>query len=99
MPLTGTGMKPTADRGRKAIGIWMENERGSAVRVFISYEALADMDPSQIRDPDAALTIFNANRARLENLASARCDAEGTDECEHEGQPILILRSTDIADQ
>lgn len=73
----------------------MQNENGSPVRVFVTYEALAQIDPSQIHDLDAALAIFDANRARLENLASIRYDACGADDGEHEGQPILILRTNE----
>jgi hypothetical protein len=96
MPLTATAIKRTAHDDRKAIGMWMQTESDKPIRVFVTYEALAHIDPLQINDLDAALAIFDANRTRLENLASARYDASGADEGEHEGQPILILRSNDI---
>lgn len=80
-----------------AVGIWMEDENKSPVRVYVTYEALAQIDPSQVHDLHAALEIFDANRERIEQRASVIFDARGKDEDgEHEGQPILILRSNDI---
>jgi hypothetical protein len=97
MPLTATPNEPTAHSGRMAIGIWMQDENKSPVRVFVSYEALSQIDPSKVRDLHAALEIFDANRARIEHRASVIYDVRGADEDgEHEGQPILILRSNDI---
>ncbi|MGA9010357.1 MAG: DUF1488 family protein [Xanthobacteraceae bacterium] len=96
MPLTATIVRAVPDDDRKAVGIWMENDN-SQIRVFVTYEALWQIDPSCVRDVASALSIFDANRARLENLASARYDASGADEDgKYEGQPILILRTDDI---
>lgn len=75
----------------------MEND-DLQIRVFVTYEALWQMDPSCVWDVASALAIFGANRTFLENLASARYDKTGADEgIKHEGQPILILRTEDIA--
>jgi hypothetical protein len=74
----------------------MQNERGSAVRVFVTCEALWQSDPSQVRDRHSVFGIFNAGRERFEGLASDRYDESGPDDGEHEGQPIIVLRADDI---
>lgn len=85
MPLTATDRPPIAHDHRKTVGVWMQNESGSPIRVFVTYEALWQSDPSQVRDVASALAIFDASRAHLENLASARFDANGADDSENEG--------------
>lgn len=97
MPLAATTIRAVPDDDRKAVGVWMEDDN-SQIRVFVTYEALWQMDPSGVRDVASALAIFDANRTHLENLASARYDVTDADEgIKHEGQPILILRTDDIA--
>ncbi len=95
MPLTATDSRPVSHDDRKAVGVWMKDQSDSPIRVFVTYEALWQSDPSQVRDVASALLIFDASRAHLENLASARYDATGADDGKHEGQPIIILRSDD----
>lgn len=97
MPLTATTSRAIAHEDRMSVGVWMQ-DAGSQIRVFVTYEALWQLDPSCVRDVPSALAIFDANRAHIENLASGRYDATGPDEgIKHEGQPILILRTADIA--
>jgi hypothetical protein len=98
MALTATTIKPFLHEFHEppSIGVWMQNESGSAVRVFVTCEALWQSNPSQIRDRHSAFGIFNAGRERFEKLASDRYDANGPDEGEHEGQPIIVLRARDI---
>jgi hypothetical protein len=36
------------DFDRKAVGLWMETQTGEPVRVLVTYEALAAIDPSQL---------------------------------------------------
>lgn len=96
MPLTATTVRAVPDDDRKAVGIWMENDN-SQIRVFVTYEALWQLDASQVRDVPSALALFDTNRAHLENAASTRYDASGVDDGEYEGQPIIVLRSNDIA--
>jgi hypothetical protein len=55
---TGKGSNAVGDRGRMAIGIWMQ-DGDSPVRVFVTYEALSALDPSQVR------SRFTINPARM----------------------------------
>jgi hypothetical protein len=83
-----------------ALGFWMTVEGAQPVkpiRVFVTYEALAQIEPSQSRDRQAAVDTFNKHRARIEAAASQKFDANGVDDGEHEGQPILMVRSDDLA--
>jgi hypothetical protein len=96
MPLTATGSRAVPHDDRLAVGVWMKDESGSPIRVLVTYEGLWQIDPSQVQDVASTLAIFDANRARLENLASSRWDASGAEEDEYEGQPVVILRSDDI---
>jgi hypothetical protein len=89
------------DNDRMAIGFWMRDEGAQPhvpIWVLATYEALAQIDPSQVRDTFGARTIFDENRARIEAAASKKFDTEGADDGEHEGQPILMIRSDDIPD-
>jgi hypothetical protein len=55
------------DVDRRAIGFWMAVDDETPVRpvrVFITYEALADIDPSQLCDREGALTTFDMNPSR-----------------------------------
>jgi hypothetical protein len=96
MPLTVDTGKLAAHQDRMAIGMWMLDGNSAPVRVFVTYEALAQIDPSKVHDLPAALEIFDANRERLEKLASVIYDARGADDGKYEGQPTLILRSNDV---
>ena len=62
MPLMTTGQPNfEVDNDRSAIGFWM-TVKGAApvqpIRVFVTYEALAQIEPSQPRDVFAAMNIF-----------------------------------------
>jgi hypothetical protein len=45
------------------------------IRVFVTYEALAKIDPSQVRDLPGAFAIFDANRSKIDATANNRHDA------------------------
>ncbi len=98
MPLIATDIKPVLhkDRNPPSVGVWMQNENGAAVRVFVTCEALWQTDPTQVHDTHSALEIFDAGRERFEELASDRYDESGPDDGEHEGQPIVVLRANDV---
>jgi len=99
MPLTSTGMPGTADVARKAIAFWMTDAGASPpkqVRVFVTFIALEEIDPSAVRDQVGAFGTFNKNRKRIEEAASKKFDATGTDDGKYETLPILTVRSTDI---
>jgi Protein of unknown function (DUF1488) len=88
-----------SDFDKGAIGFWMAVDGESPVRpvrVFVSYEALANIDPSQVRDLDGALTTFDMNRSRIDNAASSKFDAAGVEAELYEGQPVIILRTDDL---
>jgi len=96
MPLTTTDQPGVPDDGRRAISFWMIIEGASPVRVFVTYEALWKIDPSHPRDVSGAIGIFNENRKRIEAAASHKWDANGIDDGQYEGRPILIVRSEDL---
>ena len=96
MPLIATDIRPSLDEGRKAIGVWMQNENGSPVRVFVTCEALWQSEPSKVPDVYSAFDIFVAGRERFEDLASDRYDENGPDDGTHEDQPIVVLHADDI---
>ena len=96
MPVIATDIRPSLDENRKAIGVWMRNEGGSPVRVFVTCEALCQSEPSKVPDLYSALEIFDAGRDRFEKLASNRYDAYGPDDGAHEDQPIIVLHADDL---
>ena len=49
------------------------------VRVFVTYEALAGLDATNIRDLAAAFEHFDEYRKRIEVAASAKFDRASTD--------------------
>jgi hypothetical protein len=100
MPLIATELPPNFDDNRKAIVFWMrDKESAQPLRVFVTYEALWQLDTSQMRDPEGAFATFKAKRQRIEASASSRYDLDGPDEgASYQGQPVLTLRSMDLAD-
>jgi hypothetical protein len=98
MPLIATDIKPVlhTDRNPPSVGVWMQNENGAAVRVFVTCEALWQSKPSQVRDAHSAFETFDTDRERLEDLASDRYDESGPDDGEYEGMPVIVLRADDI---
>jgi hypothetical protein len=96
MPLTATDVRRSVDDNRKAIGVWMRDEGQTPVRVFVTYEALWQSEPSKPRDVFSAIDIFDAGQKRFEELASERYDANVPDEGTHENQPFIVLRAHDV---
>jgi hypothetical protein len=66
------------------------------VRVYVSYEALADIDPDQVRDLDGVLTTFDKNRDRIDRAANAKVDAGEVEPDLQGGHPVIILRTDDL---
>ena len=102
MPLMTTGQPNfEVDNDRSAIGFWM-TVKGAApvqpIRVFVTYEALAQIEPSQPRDVFAAMNIFEQNRALIEGTASEKFDRLGVEEERHEGQPVLRVDTDDLSE-
>jgi hypothetical protein len=65
------------------------------VRVFVSYEALADLDPANVRDLAAAFEHFDRFRERIEAAASDKFDRDGPDAEKYEGMPTIRLTRRD----
>jgi Protein of unknown function (DUF1488) len=99
MPLVSTNRDGEADTRRQAIGFWMFIEGArpyKPVRVYISYDTLAQVDPSQPRGLPAALDIFKRHRPMIEAAASDKFDAGYLDDGEYGGRPILTLHPENL---
>jgi Protein of unknown function (DUF1488) len=99
MPLVGDGKsKGVAHSELRAIGFWM-SVKGShpiqPVRVFVSFEALAELEPTDIRDLAAVFDHFDKFRARIESAASEKFDRDGPDAEKYEGVQTVRLTATD----
>ncbi|WFU37566.1 DUF1488 family protein [Bradyrhizobium sp. CB82] len=99
MPLAADGKgKAVAHSELRAIGFWMTVEGATPVipiRVFVSYEALAQLDPFDIRDLAAAFEHFDRFRARIEAAASEKFDRSGPDGEKYEDIPTIRLTTND----
>jgi Protein of unknown function (DUF1488) len=85
---------------KRAIGFWM-NVAGlipeKPIRVFVTYEALSELDPSNVRDIHGALQNFDRFRLKIERAASDRYDREGPDPGKYEDQQAVTVISVDLA--
>lgn len=99
MPLISGGKsKAVAHSELRAIGFWMSVKGSHPIqptRVFVSYEALADLDPTNIRDLAAASEHFDRFRARIEAAASQKFDRDGPDAEKYEGMQTVRLTTND----
>ena len=91
MPLAGIKKDGEFDYRRQAIGFWMfiepiEVRPFKPVRVYVSSETLAKIDPSQPKNPSAALEIFRSHRSY-----SVAFDINGVDEGDFGGKPIVTV--------
>ena len=101
MPLTPPnqpgGYEP--DDRRMAIGFWMMVKDAfplAPIRVFVTYETLAQIEPSQPSDPAAAEEIFGRHRALIEALASDKFDEGGVEDEVYEGMAVVRISSDDL---
>ena len=101
MPLVADGKgKAVAHCELRAIGFWMTVKGATPVkpvRVFVSYEALADLDPFDIPDLAAAFEHFERFRARIETAASDKYDRYGSDADKYEDMPTIRLTTNDFS--
>jgi Protein of unknown function (DUF1488) len=98
MPLTATRMKHATHDDRHSIGFWMTVVgTDEPIRVFVTYKALWQIDPSHPQDVPTAIGIFNENRSQIEAAASNKFDTDGADDGKYEGQPILFVRSNELS--
>ena len=100
MPLVSDGKgKAVAHSELQAIGFWMTVKGASriqVVRVFVSYEALADLDPANVRDLPAAFEHFDKFRARIEAATSDKFDRDGPGAEKYARLPTIRLTSRDL---
>jgi hypothetical protein len=101
MPLAGIKKDGEFDYRRQAIGFWMfiepiEVRPFKPVRVYVSAETLAKIDPSQPKNQNAALEIFRNHRSSIEAAASTAFDINGMDEGDFGGKPIVTVRREDL---
>ena len=66
------------------------------VRVLASYEALSQLDPTNVRDLHGALENFDRFRSQVEAAASRKFDSHGFDAEKYEGMPAVRLRAGDL---
>jgi hypothetical protein len=66
------------------------------VRVLVSYEALSQFDPTNVRDLHSALENFDRFRSHVESAASRKFDRTGFDPDKYEGMPAIRLTIDDL---
>jgi hypothetical protein len=91
--------KPLSHSNSRSIGIWMSVEGRQpvkSVRVLVSYEALSQLDPSNVRDLHGALENFDRFRSQVETAASRKFDRDGFDAEKYEGMPAIRLTTDDL---
>jgi hypothetical protein len=67
------------------------------VRVLVSYHALSELDPTNVRDLHGALENFDRFRSQVESAASRKFDRHGFDPDKYEGVPAIRLITDDLA--
>ena len=102
MPLSATSLPGVPDDDRLMVGFWMTATEGKGnkapIRIFITYEALAQLGRSRIRKLDDAINVFDANRAAIEAAAARKFEAKGVEDRTYQGQPIVTLYANDMPD-
>jgi len=91
--------KPLSHSNSRAIGFWMSVEGRTPiqpVRVLVSYEALSELDPTDVRDLHGALENFDRFRSQIESAASRKFDRDGFDPDKYEGMPAIRLITNDL---
>jgi Protein of unknown function (DUF1488) len=91
--------KPLSHSNSRAIGIWMSVEGQTPiqpVRVLVSYEALSQLDPTNVRDLHGALENFDRFRSQVEAAASREFDSNGFNAEKYEGMPAIRLTADDL---
>jgi hypothetical protein len=84
------------------IGIWMRVPDAigpiEGIRVFVTLDALWNLDSSAVRDLYSAVDIFDLHHGKVELAASRKLDDRGPEEGEeHEGRPIIVLTSYELS--
>ena len=82
--------KPLSHSNSRSIGFWMSVEGQTPiqpVRVLVSYEALSQLDPTNVRDLPGALENFDRFRSQVES---------GTDSIQKNTRGIPAIRLIDV---
>jgi hypothetical protein len=68
------------------------------IRVFVTYEALRELDLSSVPDLFGAMEVFANYRLIIEEVASDKYDSKGVveDEDELDDYPALFVRAEDF---
>src|ERR1041385_3204429 len=101
MPLAPSNIAPIFDEVRTMVGLWMRDPDivgpVQGVRVFVTLDALWNLDPLSLRDVPAALVICEEQKGRIQIAAGRKYDYSGPEEGEeHEGRPVIVLTSYDF---
>jgi Protein of unknown function (DUF1488) len=91
--------KPLTHSNSRSIGFWMSVEGRipiQPVRVLVSYEALSELDPTNVRDLHGALENFDQFRSQVESAASRKFERNGFDPDKYEGMPAIRLTTDDL---
>ena len=100
MPLVSDRQsKPLSHSNSRSFGFWMSVEGRApiqAVRVLVSYEALSELDPTNLRDLQSSLEYFDRFRSEIDTAANRKFDRYGFDAQNYEGVPAIRLTSDDL---
>jgi hypothetical protein len=66
------------------------------VRVYVTYDTLAQIEPPQSRGLPGALEAFKKHRAIIEAAASDKFDSGHLDDGEYGGRPIITLHPENL---
>ena len=91
--------KPLSHSNSRSIGFWMSVEGRTPiqpVRVLVSYEALSQLEPTNVQDLHGALENFDQFRSQVERAASRKFDRYGFDPEKYEGMPAIRLIDVDL---
>ena len=85
------------------IGVWMRDPAlrlgpVKGIRVFVTLEALWQLQPSKARDLVSGLEIFERSRGKIELAASRKHDERGPEHGEeYEGRPVIVLTTYELS--
>jgi Protein of unknown function (DUF1488) len=100
MPLTAVGKPGDPDENLLSVGFWMTITNSTpvrAIRVFVTYEALWEREPTEVPDVRSALKIFEQHRVEIEEAASDKFDANGPeDRLKYQGRPVIRISSDEF---
>ena len=100
MPLVSdVQSKPVLHSDLQALGFWMSIQGRTPVqpvRIYVTYDALAELDPTNVGDLYAALENFDRLRGQIEAAASTKFDRLGPDADKYEGLPGILITTDDL---